>query len=363
MGWSITVGRIAGTAVRLHFTFLLFLIWIGVADYIANGPAAAASSVAFILLVFLCVTLHEFGHILMARRFGVKTPEVILSPIGGIANMERIPDKPVQELLVAIAGPLVNVVIALVLMAGFGLGIADYATADFEKATLVQRLFMVNVTLVLFNLIPAFPMDGGRVLRALLSMGMGAKPATALAARIGQGFAFLFVLAGLFYSPILALVGVFIYFAAASEEQSQAFTSFASALRARDAMEVSSALLDRNAPLSEAIAQLLKSPQRDFPVADDTGRVIGMLDRDGMLTGLHSGGPETKIGEVMREAEPIPSDLPLVEAFTRMRARRVSAEVVTGRNGEALGVITLDNISEMMMIENAKPGWSFARKA
>ena len=166
MGWSLTIGRIAGTDIRLHFTFLLFLVWIGVADYLQRGAAAAIDTVTFILLVFLCVTLHEFGHIAMARRFGIRTPQVILSPIGGIASMERMPEKPRQELLVAIAGPLVNVVIALLLMAGFGIGIERINTSDFDTATLAERLLMVNVVLVLFNMVPAFPMDGGRVLRA-----------------------------------------------------------------------------------------------------------------------------------------------------------------------------------------------------
>ena len=186
MGWSLTIGGIAGTDIRLHFTFLLFLIWIGVTDYLMRGAAAALDTVVFILLVFLCVTLHEFGHIAMARRFGIKTPQVVLSPIGGIASLERMPEKPKQELLVAIAGPLVNVVIALLLMAGFGIGLTGIDVSGFDTATLAERLLVVNVVLVLFNMVPAFPMDGGRVLRALLAMNMGMPKATALAARIGR---------------------------------------------------------------------------------------------------------------------------------------------------------------------------------
>ena len=145
MGWSLTIGRIAGTDIRLHFTFLLFLVWIGLSDYLRGGPAAALDSIVFILLVFLCVTLHEFGHIAMARRFGIRTPQVILSPIGGIASMERMPEKPAQELLVALAGPLVNVVIALLLMALFGLGLTGITALDFDTATLAERLLVVNI--------------------------------------------------------------------------------------------------------------------------------------------------------------------------------------------------------------------------
>jgi Zn-dependent protease len=363
MGWSLTIGRIAGTSIRLHFTFLLFLIWIGAADYIAGGTAAAVDSVMFIILVFLCVTLHEFGHILMGRRFGVNTPEVILSPIGGIANMERMPEKPVQELLVAIAGPLVNVVIALALMAVFGLGLREVFTADFETATLAQRLLLVNCTLVLFNLIPAFPMDGGRVLRALLAMNMGKPKATALAARIGQGFAFLFVLLGLFYNPILMLVGFFIYFAAGSEAQSAAFTGFASRLRVKDAMEPAPLTLPATAPLSLAVDNLLASPQREFPVMDETSRVIGLLDRDMMLAGLRDHGPTVAVGEVMRPCGTISGEQPLVDAFARMRARGAKAEVVADAAGRVTGILTLENIAEMMMVESAQPGWRFTRRA
>lgn len=362
MGWSLTLGSIAGTAVRLHFTFLLFLAWIGVSDYVAGGPAAALDSVSFIILVFLCVALHEFGHIFMARRFGVKTPEVILSPIGGIANMERIPEAPAQELLVAIAGPLVNVVIAILLMAGFGIGQDQLLAMSFETATLAERLTLVNISLVIFNLIPAFPMDGGRILRALLAMNMGAAKATELAARIGQGFAFLFVLLGLFYNPILMLVGVFIYFAAASEEQTASFNSFARDLRVRDAMEVSAVTVPAGSPVSKAVDALLSVPQRDFPVVDEAGRLVGLIGRDGIVSGLQQSGAETPVADLMRKAQPLRADMPLVEAFGELRRRGSKAEVVIGPDGLVAGLLTLENIAEMMMIENARPGWRFVRR-
>ena len=362
MGWSLTIGRIAGTDIRLHFTFLLFLLWIGVADYLQGGAAAALDSIAFILLVFLCVTLHEFGHIAMAARFGIKTPQVILSPIGGIASLERMPEKPGQELLVAIAGPLVNVVIVLLLMAGFGIGIDRAASVDFDTATLAERLLIVNIMLVLFNMVPAFPMDGGRVLRALLAMNTGAPLATALAARIGQGFAFLFVALGLFYNPILIFVGVFIYFAAASEEQSAAFTGFASRLKVRDAIEPSPVLLSADEPLSKAVDALLSSPQKEFPVLDGEDRIVGLLDRDAMIIGLRDQSAEAAVGNAMRPSQPLFLDQPLIEAFTRMRSGGARAEVVLDAAGKVAGILTQENIAEMMMVENAQPGWRFRRR-
>jgi Zn-dependent protease/CBS domain-containing protein len=362
MGWSLTIGRIAGTDIRLHFTFLLFLVWIGVADYLQGGAAAALDSIAFILLVFLCVTLHEFGHIAMARRFGIRTPQVILSPIGGIASIERMPEKPRQELLVAIAGPLVNVVIVVLLMAGFGIGFERISALDFDTATLAERLLIVNIMLVLFNLVPAFPMDGGRVLRAVLAMNMGAPRATALAARIGQSFAFLFVALGLFYNPILIFIGVFIYFAAASEEQSAAFSGFASRLRVKDAMEPSPVLLIADEPLSRAVDALLSSPQKEFPVLDGAGQLVGVLDRDAMILGLRDQGAEAAVGNAMRASQPLFMDQPLVEAFTRMRNGGARAEVVLDGGGKVAGILTQENIAEMLMVENAQPGWRFRRR-
>lgn len=361
MNWSLTIGRIAGTKIRLHVTFLIFLAWIGIADYLAGGAAAAAESIVFILLVFLCVTLHEFGHIAMARRFGVRTPQVILSPIGGIAAMERMPEQPRQELFVAIAGPLVNVAIALLLMAGFGLGFGLVSSIDFDHATLAERLLIVNVMLVLFNLVPAFPMDGGRVLRAVLAMNMEAPRATALAAQIGQFFAMGFFVLGLLYNPILMFVGVFIYFAASAEEQQATFAGFAARLRVRDAMEPAPLVLRADQAVSQAIDALLSSPQREFPVVDDAGQVAGMLDRDAMIMALRDRGDRVPVGEVMRDCAPVLPDAPLAEAYAALRGRGAAAEVVVDPGGTVLGLLTVENVAEMMMVESVRPGWRFRR--
>ena len=362
MGWSLTIGTVAGTAVRLHFTFLLLLAWIGIGGYLSHGPAAALDLLSFIVLLFLCVVLHEFGHIFMAKRFGVKTPEVIISPIGGIANMERIPKVPVQELQVAIAGPLVNVVIAALLMVGFGIGFEQLGSIQFDTASLAVRLAYVNVALVLFNLVPAFPMDGGRVLRAILAMNMDAAKATDVAARIGQAFAFLFVLVGLYYNLMLMLVGVFIYFAAAAEQQQAAFVGFAKRLLVRDAMEALPATLPSTAKLSDAVDALLAAAQHEFPVVGQTGQVVGILDRDTLLAGLRDMGPEAEIATLMRDSEPFRASEPLVAAFERLRGRGRKAEAVIDAQGAVVGLLTVENIAEMMMIESARPGWHFSKR-
>src|SRR5262249_12181895 len=209
MLWSLDIGSIAGTKIRIHITFLLFLGWIFFASYASGGPQEAWYGVAFMLLLFTCVVAHEFGHIFTARAFGVSTPDVTLLPIGGVARLERIPEEPYQEFLIAIAGPLVNIAIALVLLAfaGARLDAGALAAVESTKISLIDRLADVNLFLAVFNMIPAFPMDGGRVLRALLASRLGFVRATEIAAYVGQGLAFVLGFAGLFGSnPILIFI-------------------------------------------------------------------------------------------------------------------------------------------------------------
>jgi Zn-dependent protease len=162
MRWSITIGRFGGTAVKIHITFILFLAWIAFSAWTRGGPTAALDSTAFIVLLFACVVLHEFGHITAARRYGIGTPEVTPLPIGGVASLQRIPSDPVQELVVALAGPAVNLVIGLLLIALLGgLNLHDLAQIDNPNLSLMGRLAIANLFLFAFNLIPAFPMDGG----------------------------------------------------------------------------------------------------------------------------------------------------------------------------------------------------------
>src|SRR5712691_7078989 len=221
MSWSVNIGSIAGTAIRIHITFLLFLIWIFAAGWSSGGPQAAWDSLIFMILLFACVLAHEFGHIFTARAFGVATPDVTLLPIGGVARLERIPEKPSEEFLIAIAGPLVNVAIALVLMVGMRahLDAQSLAAVESTNVSLVDRLAEVNLFLALFNMIPAFPMDGGRVLRALLAIRLGHVRSTEVAATIGQACAFALGFLGLFSNPMLIFIAIFVYLAAAAEAQ------------------------------------------------------------------------------------------------------------------------------------------------
>lgn len=363
MQWSFTIGRIAGTAIRIHITFLMFLLWIAVSDYRSGSFEAAQSSVVFILLIFACVVAHEFGHILTARNFGVKTPEVTLLPIGGVANMERIPEDPWQELLIAIAGPMVNVVIAGLLIVVGGFAVADLQSTNLEKASLVQRLAFVNISLVVFNMIPAFPMDGGRVLRALLAMRLGPQRATEIAAKLGQLFAFLFVAAGMFLSPMLIFIGLFIYIAAVSELQASALRWFAHGLTVSEGMERTVRSLSAKALLSEAVEALLASSQRAFPVVDALKMPVGLFDRDDLLRGLKEKGPDASVSEVMRKPAVTGVTVSLNDAVMDMNRQGLRSQIVVDGNGRFAGMLTLENVAEMMLIHTMRPEWEFSHHA
>jgi Zn-dependent protease len=216
---SLKVATVFGIEVRIHLTFLLFLVWIWFSYYQVGGLTGAIEGVLFILALFACVLLHEFGHAFAARGFGIETPDITLLPFGGVARLNRIPETPWQELVVAIAGPLVNVVIAavLILVIHTSAGLEQLEYLESPRVELLAKLTTVNVMLVLFNLIPAFPMDGGRVLRALLAMAMPYVRATQIAAWIGQGLAVVFGIVGIFGNPMLIFIAFFIFVGAQQE--------------------------------------------------------------------------------------------------------------------------------------------------
>ena len=267
MSWSFNIGRIAGTAILVHVTFVLFLGWIFVASWVAGGPESAWQALAFMLLLFACVVAHEFGHIFTARAFGVTTPDVVLLPIGGVARLERIPEEPWQEFLIAIAGPLVNVVIAvvLVLLAGAQVNAVNLYAVENPATSMIDRLAAVNLFLAVFNMIPAFPMDGGRVLRAVLAARMGYVRATEIAAFVGQGVAFALGFIGLLYNPLLIFIAIFVYLAASSEAHLVAIRAMSRGVPVSAAMMTQFATLTPEAHVEEAVQTLLRTSQGNSP--------------------------------------------------------------------------------------------------
>ena len=358
MSWSINIGTIAGTAVRVHITFLLFLGWIFFATYVAEGPEAAMASLVFMVLLFACVLAHEFGHIFTARAFGVPTPDVTLLPIGGVARLARIPEEPREEFLIAIAGPLVNVVIAfgLVLIAGARLKAGDLAIMDSANVSLVDRLAAVNIFLALFNMIPAFPMDGGRVLRALLATRMGYVRATEIAASIGQAVAFALGFIGLFYNPLLIFIAIFVYLAAASEAHMVAIRAMARGVPVSSAMMTQYATFAPDAPVEDAVQTLLRTSQNEFPVIDHAGTLAGVLGRSDLIRALKQHGPDARVAEAMASDVPTVSyRSPLEEAFRLLQERSAPAVAVVDGAGRLVGLVTHETVGEMLVLQEAMP--------
>jgi Zn-dependent protease/CBS domain-containing protein len=364
MSWSLTLGRFGPTVVRVHLTFFLLLAWIGVAAWQKGGAPAARESLLFIVLLFACVVLHEFGHILMARRFGIETPDVILLPIGGVARMARMPEKPTQELAVAISGPLVNVAIAFLLLLFLpAVGPDDLTRIEDPRVSFFARLAAANIFLVIFNLIPAFPMDGGRVLRALLAMKFGPARATQVAAYLGQALAFAFGFLGLVGSnPILIFIAIFVYIAAAGEARMSAFNEAARGISVGDAMETRFNAIPVQASLADAVDTLLATAQHEFPVVDAFGKPVGLLMREDIMSALKDHDREAAISTFMRgPVETVRPNAPLSGVLDRLREPQAGALAVTNYEGTLVGLLTRQNLGEMMMIKLMRPDWRFHR--
>jgi Zn-dependent protease/CBS domain-containing protein len=365
MRWSFSIGTFGGTVVRIHVTFFLLLTWIWFMHYQIGGTAAAWEGVAFIVAIFICVVLHEFGHALAARRYGIKTPDITLLPIGGLARLERMPEEPRQELVIAVAGPLVNVVIAAIILIALGgtVGAEQMIQVEDPRVNFLVRLAGVNIFLVLFNMIPAFPMDGGRVLRALLATRLTWARATQIAANIGQGLAFLFGFLGLLYNPLLIFIAIFVYLAAAAEAQNAQIRDIANSVLTGDVMVTEFAALDRSATIAEAIDRLLATTQSEFPVLDGMGHLEGILTRNDMIVALKETGPDAPVVGAMRKDVPrVHRRQSLTEGFRLMQEKSAPAVAVVDSGDRLVGLLTHETIGEMMMVRSAMPeGFRFGR--
>jgi len=357
MKWSYGIGRVAGTEIKVHVTFLLLLLWRGAGVYSVGGATAALAETLFILALFGCVILHEFGHILMARRFGVRTPDVILLPIGGVARLERIPEEPRQEFLIAIAGPMVTLLIAVVLYVGLVLSGSPPSLASFapDTGSFAARIMFVNVWLLAFNLIPAFPMDGGRVLRALLATRVGLLRATRAAGAVGQVLAVTMGLIGLAKGEaILVLIAFFVFIGAATEASAVETRAAGQGLDVAHMMVTQFRTIPSHATLAEAVDLLLAGEQREFPVVDNLGRIEGLLTRDNLIRGLRERGPQSTVADAMTSPAPtVAPNTPFQEGLERLRASGLPALPVVDGAGALIGLLTMENISELLLIRRA----------
>jgi Zn-dependent protease len=356
MRWVYTIGRIAGTEIKVHVTFVLFVGWWTLLGYQEGGLSAAVSAAMLLLALFACILLHEFGHIFMARRFGVRTPDVILLPIGGVARLERIPEEPKQELLIALAGPAVTAALALIFYLLLRLTGGDAGVEQLNPvAPFLNQLLVTNVWLLLFNLIPAFPMDGGRVLRALLASRMGLVRGTRVAATLGQVLAVAGGLYGLTApQPLLVLVAFFVFLGASAEAAAVEARAAGEGINVGQMMVTDFRSLPVHATLSDAVDLLLSGEQREFPVVDNLGRTEGILTRDNLIRGLARQGPGATVGQAMTAGAPTVSPaLGFQEALDRLRSSGLPALPVVDRSGQLVGLLTSDNINDLMLVQRA----------
>jgi Zn-dependent protease/predicted transcriptional regulator len=353
MKWHWRLGRFFGIEVHVHATFLLIIAFVAWSHW-AQGPARVVDGILFVLAIFACVVAHEYGHALTARRFGIRTRDITLYPIGGVARLERMPDKPIQELWVALAGPAVNVVIALVLFLWLQLSgaLQPFNDLTVTAGPFLERLLAANLFLVVFNLIPAFPMDGGRVLRALLAMRLEYTKATGVAAAVGQGLALFLGFVGIFGNPMLLFIALFVWIGAAQEASMTQMKHALAGIPVSRAMLTDFRVLAPTDSLGRAVELILHGSQQDFPVVTE-GAVTGILTRADLLKALAQQSPTTAVSAVMQREFPQVEPAEMLETlFARLQDCQCHTVPVT-RHGALVGLVTSDNIGEFLMIQAA----------
>lgn len=362
MKWSWKITRLAGIDIYVHATFLVLVLWIALGYWQLQGTIAAViNGVGFILALFACVVLHELGHALMARRYNIRTRHITLLPIGGIAALEKMPDQPLQEIAVAVAGPLVNLGIAFVLWAliSFSSGL-DFTSssqltdnaASWTEGPFLQRLMIVNIILAVFNMLPALPMDGGRVFRALLALRMNHQQATEKAAKFGQTIALVLGFAGLLYNPFLVFIALFVWIGAAAELHSEKTKTALQGVTVGDAMLTDYATLSSQHSLAHAVELTLAGSQEDFPVVE-AQQVCGVLTQSDLLRGLRDQGNLAIVQDWMqRDLIMVESTEPLDSVLQRLQGTACKLLCVT-KNGHQVGIINIANFMEFIAIQKA----------
>lgn len=354
--WSLYLVTIAGIPIYLHFTFILLLVFVGFWEI--SRHQQIFGGVLFIICVFASVALHELGHALVAKRFGIKTDDIVLYPIGGVARLRSMGEG-FQEFWIAIAGPCVNVVIAFAIwlalrLTGHWVPLEQLANenANFWTSTgFWQNVAMVNIVLLVFNLIPAFPMDGGRVLRAILARKLPKEKATGIAAKIGQGMAILFMLFGfLGGNPFLMFIGFFVFVAAGQEFAATRSAALLAGKHARDAMITHFDILSHGDSLGKAADLLLSTDQQEFPVMGGS-EVLGILGRRALVQGLVTHGRDHYVAEVMdRDFPRMRPEDDLQSVYERMRISQGAPVLIFDGSNRLVGYINNENLMEYLLI-------------
>lgn len=348
MKGSIKLFEIFGISINIHITFLLLpllvlMFW-------------GFKSMVLVLILFTCVTFHELAHSLVARRFKIQVRDITLLPIGGLASMAKMPESPKQEFIISIVGPLSNIVIALLLFFIFYHApwmpntILSFPFTGNSWLHLIALIPWMNIILAGFNLLPAFPMDGGRILRAILATKIEYRRATKIAVNIGHVFAIFFGLIGLGHNrPILILIAVFIYIAASAEESYVNLKETLKGFKVKDILSAQFLTLDRDTRLSKVLEFVFHARQEDFPVMEGKN-MVGFITRGDIITAMHKSGPATPISGIMRTNVPAvsPEDK-LLKVQRIMEANQIKALPVV-RNSVVRGVVTLEDIGRAYSI-------------
>ena len=366
---QVTVAHIFGIPVRFDYRwFIVFVlsVWL-IAMNLSRGGMWVGSfklmpvsvSVAWLLAVittiglFLSVLGHELSHALMGRAEGIEIEEIVLHPFGGLARLRNEPESPRAEFRIAVAGPAASFLFAAI---SFVLMLPAMMAGYTIVSGVLLLLCAGNLLLAVFNLFPGYPLDGGRVLRALLAIWMGNARATEVAAAIGQGFAVLFGIVGIFYNPMLLIIAVFIFLAASGEAAQAQLRAVAQGALVSDAMITKFASLGTSATVGDAVDALIRTTQTEFPIVDGSGHLRGVLTRDAMIKALKERGPDTPVLEVMQADIPtVPARAKLDMALRSLMERGRSVVGVTEVDGRLVGLLTVENLGEMMMVQAALP--------
>lgn len=359
MKGSLKLGKIAGIGLFVHWTFSLLILFIVYTNYKAGQNSIQILwSVLFILCIFLTVFMHELGHALTAKKFGIKTKDITLLPIGGVAQLERLPEKPSEELMVALAGPLVNIVLALITSLFISLPntsqeMVSQLDNGVNAGNFFLNFYLVNIILAFFNLIPAFPMDGGRVLRALLSYKLERHQATKIAARIGQALAIGFVLLGFYYNPFLIFIGIFVFMGAQIESEYTESKYMLKGYKVRDVLMKQYPTIDYKETLETAVKLMLDSQNKHFLVTEN-GIPMGTLNREQIIAALAKKEGETKLSSIMdRELILLQADNLLEDVFELVYKNKSTLMLVIDDN-QLIGTLDTENLLEFILINEVK---------
>jgi len=356
---SLKLGKPFGIKLAVHWTFLLLIAWVVIMD-LTRGRSfnEALWSILFVLVLFVCVTLHELGHALVAKRYGYPTKSITLLPIGGMANIEKMPEKPKQELWITLAGLSVNVVIALVLwgiISTTGGVTTEMSVQAITSNNFLVLLMIVNVFLVVFNLIPAFPMDGGRILRSILSFKMKREKATRVAMMSGQIFGVLFVFTGIFINPFLVIIGIFVFLGARMEYEEVRSRYVLNGYTVHDVLMKHYTTLSPTDDLKKAVNILLDTREEKFLIAEKE-QIFGLLTKKDIIRGLSEHGETVTVDRVMTSTfEALKADMPLIQAFEIMKRNKTDILPVV-KEDHLEGVLDLENIQEFIDVKSAMQG-------